>query len=118
MHFIQENIEWWVKRLSSFYPAVYPVASYLGGTFFCLEVSQFSSKEQLSLKWCEYNHSALQLANEFDLYWNSSQSLQTEYQSLQTEYQTIKFKYNSLLNSKPVRIANKIKKIIGKTISE
>lgn len=132
LHLIQEDIEWWTRKLSLFYSFVYPVASYFDGKFFCVEVSQLSSIDQLESKWRRENGSVLQLANAFDVYWNNNQSIATQHQALQAKHQalqaqhqalqalhrTLQTQHQALLDSKMVRISNKLKKIIGKPACE
>lgn len=125
LHLIQEGIDWWKNKLSSCYSVVYPVATYFGGEFFFIEVSNISTLDQLINKWCRRNGSVVQLAKAFDDNRQDGQNfieqhklLQSEYQSLLNEHQELSSKYHSLLSSKPVRIINKIKSIIGKPVSE
>ena len=103
LHLVQEDIEWWIRKLSPYYSAVYPIVTYFGGRFFCVEVSERATVDQLKSKWCGRNSSAIQLANSFDVYWNKSQlvaeqhqALQTEHQALQTEHQALQTEHQAL----------------------
>ncbi len=120
LHLIQENCDWWCQRLSVHYQSVYPVISFFDKKFFCIEVSNNQSINQINNRWTIKNRMALNLANAFDEYRNQSETgslaLQSEYTSLQSEYTSLQSRHNAVINSKMVKLCNLIRKMIGKTL--